>query len=405
MMSEYTYDGGDDVEEGEVEEGKTYTEKDFNKTIIIPEKERIRVEYLLGQMNQNEKTIVFCATQKHAAEIRDYINQLSESTNTNYCVRVTADDGPQGDQYLEEFQDNEKSIPTILTTSQKLSTGVDARNVRNIVLLRPVNSMIEFKQIIGRGTRLFEGKDYFTIYDYVEACKLFEDPKWDGDSIDPEPRDPRKRKDPPDEPLPPDEPEEPKEKIKIKLAEGRLIEIHPIQSTIFMDANGKTLTAQEFIQNLYGYLPTHFKDEKELQEIWSNPTTREQLLKTLTDEGYGVDVLQELQRMVDAENSDLFDVLEYISFNIQPIDRLDRVEKTSPAILNSLSVKEKEFIEFVLEKYVDAGFGELNEEKIPDLLELQYGSLSDATNKLGGVNQIRELFFNFQKDLYSLEVA
>lgn len=405
MMSEYTYDGGDDVEEGEVEESKTYTEKDFNKTIRIPERERARVSYLLGQMNQNEKTIVFCASQKHAAEIRDYINQSAESTNTNYCVRVTADDGTQGDQYLEEFQDNEKSIPTILTTSQKLSTGVDARNVRNIVLLRPVNSMIEFKQIIGRGTRLFEGKDYFTIYDYVEACKLFEDPEWDGDPIDPEPRDPKKPKDVPDEPLPPDEPDEPKEKIKIKLAEGKLIEIRPIQSTLFMDASGKTMSAQDFIQRLFGHLPTHFKNEKELQEIWSNPKTREQLLKTLANEGYGLDVLQELQRIVDAEKSDLFDVLEYISFNIQPIDRGYRVEKTSPVILNSLSVKEKEFIEFVLEKYVDAGFGQLNEDKISALLELQYGSLNDATNKLGGVDRVRELFFNFQKDLYSLEVA
>ena len=85
-----------------------------------------------------------------------------------------------GEQHLRDFQDNEKSIPTILTTSQKLSTGVDAPEVRNIILLRPVNSMVEFKQIIGRGTRLFEGKDYFTVYDFVEAHHHFQDPEWDG---------------------------------------------------------------------------------------------------------------------------------------------------------------------------------------------------------------------------------
>ena len=92
------------------------------------------------------------------------------------CHRVTADDGTLGEQHLRDFQDDEKSIPTVLTTSQKLSTGVDAPQVRNIVLLRPVNSMVEFKQIIGRGTRLFEGKDYFTVYDFVEAHHHFRNP-------------------------------------------------------------------------------------------------------------------------------------------------------------------------------------------------------------------------------------
>ncbi len=100
-------------------------------------------------INQNEKTLVFCATQDHALAVRDLINQMKTSSkDPNYCHRVTADDGLLGEQHLRDFQDNEKSIPTILTTSQKLSTGVDARNVRNIVLMRPVNSMIEFKQII-----------------------------------------------------------------------------------------------------------------------------------------------------------------------------------------------------------------------------------------------------------------
>ncbi len=110
-------------------------------------------------INQNEKTLVFCANQAHALAARDLVNQIKTSKEPNYCQRVTADDGALGEQHLRDFQDNEKSMPTILTTSQKLSTGVDARNVRNIVLMRPINSIIEFKQIIGRGTRLFDGKD------------------------------------------------------------------------------------------------------------------------------------------------------------------------------------------------------------------------------------------------------
>ena len=112
---------------------------------------------------------------------------MKTSKDPNYCQRVTANDGALGEQHLRDFQDNEKSIPTILTTSQKLSTGVDARNIRNIVLMRPINSMIEFKQIIGRGTRLYDGKDYFTIYDFVKAYHHFSDPEWDGEPLEPEP--------------------------------------------------------------------------------------------------------------------------------------------------------------------------------------------------------------------------
>jgi type I restriction enzyme R subunit len=186
-IDEYVYTADDEIIEGEVREGHVYEEKDFNRNIVIEERERKRVQDMLANMNQNEKTIVFCANQEHAATVRNLINQEADSTSADYCVRVTANDGAIGDTYLKQFQDNDKSIPTILTTSQKLTTGVDARNVRNIVLLRPVNSMIEFKQIIGRGTRLFEGKHYFTILDFVNAYQLFNDAEWDGEPIEPEP--------------------------------------------------------------------------------------------------------------------------------------------------------------------------------------------------------------------------
>ena len=152
-LDEYVYTPDDQVVQGDIEAGKRYEEKDFNKIIEIKEREAYRVKLLMSLIDQREKTLVFCATQVHALAVRDLINQTKTSTDPNYCVRVTADDGTLGDQALREFQDNEKTIPTVLTTSQKLSTGVDARNVRNIVLLRTINSMIEFKQIIGRGTR------------------------------------------------------------------------------------------------------------------------------------------------------------------------------------------------------------------------------------------------------------
>ncbi len=148
-LDEYIYVSDDQVIEGEVEEGKIYDETDFNRIIEIKEREAKRVQIMLSEINQKEKTLVFCANQDHALAVRDLINQHKESNEPNYCVRVTANDGALGEQYLREFQDNEKTIPTILTTSQKLSTGVDARNIRNIVLMRPINSMIEFKQIVG----------------------------------------------------------------------------------------------------------------------------------------------------------------------------------------------------------------------------------------------------------------
>src|SRR5690606_33410554 len=138
----------------------------------------------------------------------------------------TANDGEEGERMLREFQDNEKTIPTILTTSQKLSTGVDARNIRNIVLLRPVNSMIEFKQIVGRGTRLFDGKEFFTIYDFVDAYKHFSDPEWDGEPLGEEPK-PYPTPEPTDTPIisAPGEPTSKKPKIKIKLRNGKEREI------------------------------------------------------------------------------------------------------------------------------------------------------------------------------------
>jgi type I restriction enzyme R subunit len=218
-LDDYVYTPDDQLIEGEIETGKRYTETDFNKIIEIKEREAHRVKLFMEQIDQSEKTLVFCATQDHAMAVCDLINQMKTSHDPNYCQRVTANDGALGEQHLRDFQDNEKSIPTILTTSQKLSTGVDARNIRNIVLMRPINTIIEFKQIIGRGTRLYDGKDYFTIFDFVKAYHHFSDPEWDGEPIQPEPKgEPRPQPvPPPDPPGPGPEPVPPRQRIKVKL--------------------------------------------------------------------------------------------------------------------------------------------------------------------------------------------
>lgn len=406
-LDDYMYTDDDLVLEGDIEYGKRYTESDFNITIEIKERERKRVQLYLADVDQSEKTIVFCANQVHAALVRDLINQNKKSTNPNYCVRVTANDNAIGDQFLKEFQDNEKTIPTVLTTSRKLSTGVDARNVRNIVLLRPIKDIIEFKQIVGRGTRLFDGKEFFTIYDFVDAYSHFNDPEWDGEPVDPEPREPRPPVSP-QPPLPPGEPApvvEPRQKIKIKLRDGKEREIQHMTSVSYW-FDGRPISAEEFLNNLYGALPELFKNEDELREIWSNPLTRKTLLEKLEDVGFGKEELTNIQRLLNAEKSDLFDVLEYVyNSNFQPISREERVAMAKSNIFALLTSRESEFLEFVLSKYIESGVEELDQEKLPKLLELKYQSLNDATSVLGGVSQIKETFISFQKHLYHHKIA
>ncbi len=403
-LDDYVYTSDDQVIEGEIENGKLYIEPDFNKVIEIKEREAKRVKIFLNEVKQSEKSLVFCANQAHALAVRDLINQNKSSKNPDYCVRVTADDGALGDQYLREFQDNEKTIPTVLTTSQKLSTGVDARNIRNIVLMRPINSMIEFKQIIGRGTRLFEGKEYFTIYDFVDAYHHFADPEWDGEPIEPELKPEKKvstdfqeRK----KPFNPPESPEPRQIVRVRLADGKEREIQHMISTSFWSAEGKPISAEQFMQNLFGTLPEYFKSEDELRKIWSSPITRKALLLKLSDAGYGKEELSMLQTLVDADKSDLFDVLEYISFAVKPISRSKRVSQAQANIFALVNNRQREFLEFVLAKYIESGVEELDQEKLPDLLKLKYQALDDAMKIFGSPKSASDTFIGFQKHLYA----
>ena len=408
-IDEYVYTSDDEVIEGDVDEGRVYTETDFNKRIVIEDRERKRVQDMLANMNQNEKTIVFCANQAHAGMVRDLINQEADSSSRDYCVRVTANDGAHGEQYLKQFQDNDKSIPTILTTSQKLTTGVDARNVRNVVLLRPVNSMIEFKQIIGRGTRLFEGKHYFTILDFVNAYHLFNDPEWDGEPVEPidggrgkgsEEREERKKRDKEDI----DTPKEPK--LRIKLSDGKVRELQSMSSTYFY-VDGKPISAEEFLKRLFDTLklPELLGSEEELRRLWANPMTRNELLKKLEGAGCHVDDLRKLQELINAQDSDLFDVLEYIAYAKAPITRAARAETNKDNIYNLLNDKQREFVSYVLRNYVEVGVDELDVSKLSTVLTAKYGSINAAQQELGSVQEIQSTFVDFQAELYRDEVA
>ena len=427
-IDDYIYSPEDEVISGEVEEGKVYTEEDFYRgNITIKARDMSRVREFMKYIGDNEKTLVFCATQSHAAQIRDMINQV-HGGNPHYAVRVTANDGALGEQYLKEFQDNEKTIPTVLTTSQKLSTGVDALNIRNIVLLRPIRSMIEFKQIIGRGTRLFEGKYYFTIYDFVKAYENFQDPTWDGEPVCPhcgntpytcgEPEEPgdeeipegdSKVKDRKPEPGKQGKPcekcgqypcvcEKP-EKLEIRLSDGRTRRIRYIKSDMFWDADGKPISAEDFLKGMFGELPHFFADIHELQEKWATPSTRDALLSQLDEAGYGKEVLKQIRTLIDAEGSDLLDVLEYIAYNIEPMERSERVKKTTDFVA-SLTSEQQEFVDYIINLYLKEGVEELGMDKLPTIVQMKYGSIPDGMSRLGGVNIAKNTFVNFQKSLY-----
>ena len=422
-LDEYVYTADDTLVEGEIEAGKIYQEEDFNKKIEIMAREKKRVEIFLGLIDQREKTLVFCATQTHALAVRDLVNQLTSSTDPNYCHRVTADDGGLGEQHLRDFQDNEKTIPTILTTSQKLSTGVDARNIRNIVLMRPINSMIEFKQIIGRGTRLYEGKDYFTIYDFVKAHHHFSDPEWDGEPMEPdacpkcgcypctcEKPSPQPCRVCGQRPCVCEKDPCPKcgqrpctciKKAKVKLADGKERTIEYMTATSFWHPDGTPMSAHQFMEALFGNLPAFFKDEDELRALWSVPDTRRKLLEGLAEKGFANEQLAEMQRIIAAEKSDLFDVLAYVAFTSPPLTREERATRARLAIGRRFSDKQQAFIDFVLAHYIRVGVEELDKQKLTPLLLLKYhDSIADAVADLGRPEEIGSVFSGFQKYLY-----
>ncbi len=417
-IDEYQFTPDDILVTGEIDVAREYTESDFNRIIAIKQREEFRVKEFLKLINQNQKTLVFCATQDHALAVRDLINQHSESKNPNYCQRVTANDGALGEKHLRDFQDNEKTIPTILTTSQKLSTGVDAPEIRNIVLMRPVNSMIEFKQIVGRGTRLFDGKDYFTIYDFVKAYKHFNDPAWDGEPLEPEPKEPGIPlrmcaicgQKPCICPKPEKEPcekcgyiecrcENQKEVIEVILSDGKARQLQSIATTSFWSPDGKPISAPEFLKSLYGTVPELFLSEADLKQQWSVPATRKSLLEKLADKGFTREQLAEFQKILKAENSDIYDVLSYVAYQSEILEREQRAAKMREHF-KELNANHQEFLEFVLNQYILNGVYELDDEKLGTFLQLKYKTIADAKPILGDLKTIRNNFIEYQKYLY-----
>ena len=431
----YQFDPNDDVE-GEIDTEKVYTESDFyNGNIEIRQRDEHRVKEMLGQIGKDEKTLVFCCTQQHAMIIRDMINQFKTVPDSNYCERVTSDDGKDGEDKLKQFQNNDYLRPTILTTSQKLSTGVDARNVRNIVLMRPVNNIVEFKQIMGRGTRLFDGKYFFTLIDFVGASKNFQDEEWDGDPFCPVcgnypcscNKVPKILIDPTDEGKahgisdngPDWESPQPcprcghlpctcqggggraKKTVKVTLSKLRELTLATDWDERIQFGD-ELLSIEQYIQRLFGTLPHFLAGEEDLRKRWSQPDTREQLLDVLAESGFPEDKLEMTRRILDMDQCDMLDVLAFIAYNTTPMERQRRAEILKKQVQAKYTAAQQDFVNYIMELYVRNGFKELSSDNLPNIINMKYHSTPDALKKLNmQPQQMREFYFRMQLMLYS----
>ena len=283
-----------------------------------------------------------------------------------------------------------------------LTTGVDAKNVRNVILTAPIRSMTEFKQIIGRGTRVFEGKDFFTILDFVGATNLFYDPRWDGDAVptdDPatpaEPKPPREPKEPTDKPE-----GEKKEKAEITIR-GRRLRVIDIETT-YVGAEGKPLRTGEYLEYLIGVLGGMYDDESRLREIWSDPRERKILMNKLENMHIDAAQLSELAAIFEAEDADIYDVLAHLSFNHDILTRSERVLNVEHRdfIERHHSTKARDFLEFILRRYERDGVAELDEEKLSSLIQLSSIDKEELKEAFGGLRDIKEGYLELQREIY-----
>ncbi len=419
-IDEYIPTKDDIIVSGELED-RIYGLSDFESKIIVEDRTDLIARAILANIREMDKTIIFCVNQEHALTMRDAINKHKSVKDPHYCVRVTSNEGEIGKQLLEQFQDNDKDIPVILTSSQMLTTGVDARNVRNVVLVRVINSMVEFKQIVGRGTRIFENKDFFTIIDFTGATNNFYDKDWD-DSAEEEDEiiiDGQEDLNPITKPKPkpnsPDENDEgvediytppapSKEKIVVKL-NGRNIKVIDLEIRYVGD-NGRPLTVSEFLEKLIEFLPNLFSSEEQLRELWSKPETREELLTKLGQTGFDDEQIETLQKMFEAEESDVFDLLAYISYSKKLVTRNHRAETTkqkSDFFKKYENEKAQQFLYFVLDRYKKDGIEELKRDKLSELIQLNgLGTTQEAAKAFGNANNLINAFYKLQQVMYQV---
>jgi type I restriction enzyme, R subunit len=403
-----------------------YGTSDFERTLSYLPRTKAVARHLFDFMIKNgryDKTIIFCVDQEHADQMRRELNNLNNDIskeNPNYVVRIVSDEGDIGKGHLSRFMDIEEEFPVIVTTSKMLSTGVDVPTCRIIVLFRIVNSMTEFKQIIGRGTRVRDDKKklFFTILDYTgSASRNFADPDFDGEpplitseQIDEDGQtiegtfeeeftaDPPETDDFDMDDLPPDADEPDRPRRKLYVEEGEVTIAH--ETVQITDASGKLRTVQ-YSQYAKEQIQTMFPSLIDLQKLWSDVSQRNGIFDKLEDRGVSLEHLAEVTQLPDA---DPFDLLCHVAFDLKPQtrkQRADLLKKNKPDYFAQYSEQARDILNIILDKYVKFGLKQIDTEilKTPPISDK--GNIIEIANEFGGVEKLKKALEELQQLLYA----
>lgn len=396
-----------------------YQTPDFERIVALRARTETIAKSITEYLHKNDpyaKTIVFCVDQEHAEEMRKAINNLSAAfvqRNPDYVVRVVSDEGDIGRGHLSRFQELETLTPAIVTTSKLLTTGVDVQTCKNIAIVRTVNSMTEFKQIIGRGTRVRAdyGKLWFTILDYTgSATRLFADPDFDGDPVEPPTEGPIEQPIPqpqppgeaePPEPPGPLPPEPPEPIIRKYYVDGGAVEI-AAHFVYELDADGKQLRVVKFTDYASEKLRSMYSSAADFRSHWRNAEERAAILDALEQRGITIDQLAENTGQLDA---DPFDLLCYIAYNSPVRSRRERAEQLRKGRLDfweSFKPEARQILEKILDKYIEYGTAQF---KVPDILKVapisDHGNVIEISEKFGGAEKLRFAIEKLQTLLYA----
>ena len=412
-----------------------YQTKDFERVVALRSRTRAMARHLTDLLKGTDrfaKTLIFCVDQEHAAEMRQELLNLNSDLvkqYPDYVCRVTADEGAIGLTHLSHFQDVDKPTPVILTTSQLLTTGVDAEMVKNVVLARVVGSRSEFKQIVGRGTRLKVdyGKEYFNIIDFTgTATSHFADPDFDGDparieevtvdetgeqvgiteaEVEAPQEDVSVEYEPPEEKIGPDTgiiiTEPPVEPRKFYIDGG---EVEVIGHLVYdLDTDGKKLQVVKYTEYSGRAVRTLYPTREALQSAWANPDTRYEVLRELTERGIS---FTELASSSEQPDADPFDLLCHLAWNVPLLTRRHRAEaakRQTQDLFAQHGDTAREILTLLLDRYVERGILQFN--ALSELMKVQpfdrYGSPSEiATRHFGGVRGMKDAVSRLQTALY-----
>ena len=402
-----------------------YGTKDFERIVSLLSRTEVVAKHLteyLKRTNRFDKTIVFCVDQEHALDMRMALNNANADLtkiHLHYVERVVSDEGSVGRGHLDDFQDPEKDVPVILTTSQMLTTGVDAPTCRNIVLFKPINSMIDFKQIIGRGTRVSEehNKYWFTIIDYVGATQLFYDPAFDGDPvrvtktvIDKDGNE-TKVEDSEAGTLEPEVQDNTPEAIREIQSQYDLprkyyldnVQVYIAGEQAFeLDPDGNVLKTVEFTDYVTQNIRRLNLTAEHLKQDWPKAEQRAEILNQLRSRGIDPD---HLAHVTHQEDADALDLLLHVAYNAPLVTRRERAEKLRQKkanFFNTFTPAAREILNELLDKYADYGIGEFDQ--LPRVLQVspfdQYGSTHEIYQLFGGAEKLLQAVDELQKFLY-----